>query len=102
MDDKFEKKELKKRSENLSEWYNDVVLKAELADYGPAKGSMVIRPYGYGIWENIQNVLNGWFKEYGVQNAYFPTFIPMNLLQKEKSHVAGFSPELWVVTEGGG
>lgn len=98
----FEKKELKKKSVNLSEWYNDVVIKAELADYGPAKGSMVIRPYGYGIWENIQKVMDSWFKEYGVQNAYFPMFIPMNLLQKEKSHVAGFSPELWVVTHGGG
>jgi prolyl-tRNA synthetase len=102
MSENFEKKELKKKSENLSDWYNDVVLKAELADYGPAKGSMVIRPYGFGIWENIQSVLDGWFKEYGVQNAYFPTLIPMNLLQKEKSHVEGFSPELWVVTHGGG
>ncbi len=98
----FEKKELKKKSENLSDWYNDVVLKAELADYGPAKGTMVIRPYGYAIWEKIQETMNMWFKEYGVQNAYFPMFIPMGLLQKEKSHVKGFSPEFWVVTHGGG
>lgn len=102
MSEKFEKKELKKKSVNLSDWYNDVILKAELADYGPAKGTMVIRPYGYAIWERIQSTLDGWFKEYGVQNAYFPLFIPMNLLQKEKEHVSGFSPELAVVTHGGG
>lgn len=102
MADNFEKKELKKKSENLSDWYNDVILKAELADYGPAKGTMVIRPYGYAIWESIQKTMDAWFKEYGVENAYFPMFIPMSLLNKEKSHVAGFSPELWVVTQGGG
>lgn len=102
MQDKFEKKELKKKSENLSDWYSDVILKAELADYGPAKGTMVIRPYGYSIWENIQKTLDSWFKEYGIENAYFPLFIPMKLLNKEKSHIAGFSPELWVVTHGGG
>jgi len=102
MTNQFEKKELKKKSENLSDWYNDVVLKAELADYGPAKGTMVIRPYGYAIWEKIQSTMDAWFKEYGVQNAYFPMFIPMNLLQKEKSHVKGFAPEFWVVTHGGG
>ncbi len=102
MSDKFEKKELKKKSESLSDWYNDVVLKAELADYGPAKGSMVIRPYGYAIWEKVQATLDSWFKEYGVQNAYFPLLIPMSLLNKEKEHVKGFSPELAVVTHGGG
>jgi len=102
MSSQFEKKELKKKSENLSDWYNDVVLKAEIADYGPAKGTMVIRPYGYGIWENIQKTLDTWFKEYGVQNSYFPLFIPMSLLQKEREHVEGFSPELAVVTHGGG
>jgi prolyl-tRNA synthetase len=102
MTDKFEKKELKKKSENLSDWYNDVVLKAELADYGPAKGTMVIRPYGYAIWETVQKIMDSWFKEYGVQNAYFPLLIPMSLLSKEKEHVSGFSPELAVVTHGGG
>lgn len=102
MSDQFEKKELKKKSVNISEWYNDVVLKAELADYGPAKGTMVIRPYGYAIWENVQKSMDAWFKEYGVQNAYFPLFIPMSLLSREKEHVKGFSPELWVVTQGGG
>jgi prolyl-tRNA synthetase len=98
----FEKKELTKKSKNLSEWYNDVVLKAELADYGPAKGTMVIRPYGYAIWERVQSIMDAWFKEYGVSNAYFPLFIPMDLLRREKSHIKGFSPELWVVTHGGG
>lgn len=98
----FEKKELKKKSENISDWYNDVVLKAELADYAPVKGCMVIRPYGYAIWENIQAYLDKQFKSIGVQNAYFPLFIPMSFLQKEKEHVEGFSPELAVVTHGGG
>ena len=98
----FDKKELKKRSENLSDWYTDVVLKAELADYGPAKGTMVIRPYGYAIWEQIQEIFNKWIKAYGVENAYFPLFIPMSLFEKEKDHIKGFSPELAVVTHGGG
>lgn len=98
----FEKKELKKKSENVSAWYNDVLLKAEIADYGPVKGTMVIRPYGYSLWERIQDVFNGMIKPYGVGNAYFPMFIPMSLLEKEKTHVEGFSPELAVVTVGGG
>lgn len=98
----FEKKEVKKRSDNLSDWYTDITLKAELADYGPAKGTMVIRPYGYSIWERIQKVMNEWMGEYGVENAYFPMFIPHSLLEKEKDHIKGFSPELAVVTHGGG
>ncbi|MCX8009219.1 MAG: proline--tRNA ligase [Patescibacteria group bacterium] len=98
----FEKRELKKKSENISDWYNDVLLKAEIADYGPAKGTMVIRPYGYAIWERVQSILDGMFKAYGVQNAYFPLLFPYSLLEKEKAHVAGFSPELAVVTHGGG
>lgn len=98
----FGKKELKKKSENISDWYNDVVLKAELADYAPVKGCMVIRPYGFAIWESIQAYLDKQFKSIGVQNAYFPLFIPMSFLQKEKEHVEGFSPELAVVTHGGG
>ncbi len=98
----FEKKELKKKSDNISDWYNDVVFKAELADYGPVKGTMVIRPYGFALWQEVQDVMNRWFKEYGVENAYFPMFIPHSLLEKEKSHVEGFSPELAVVTVGGG
>jgi len=99
---KFEKKDLKKRSNNLSDWYTDVVQKAELADYGPAKGSMVIRPYGFALWERVQEIFNTWIKAYGVENAYFPLLIPMSLMEKEKSHVKGFSPELAVVTHGGG
>lgn len=98
----FEKKELKKKSVNLSDWYTDVVLKAELADYAPVKGCMVIRPYGYAIWETVQDVLNRMMKSRGVENAYFPLLIPHSLMEKEKEHVAGFSPELAVVTIGGG
>jgi prolyl-tRNA synthetase len=99
---KFGKKELKKKSDNMSDWYTDVVQKAELADYGPVKGTMVIRPYGYAIWENVQKIMDGMFKTDGVQNAYFPLFIPYSLMQKEKEHVAGFSPELALVTHAGG
>ena len=102
MKQQFEKKELKKKSENLSEWYTDVILKAELADYAPVKGMMVIRPYGYAIWEKVREVMNAYMKSAGVQNAYFPLFIPHSLLEKEKEHVKGFSPELAIVTIGGG
>lgn len=98
----FEKKELKKKSENLSEWYTDVILKAELADYAPVKGTMVIRPYGYALWEKVQEILNSMMRTKGVENAYFPLFIPHSLLDKEKEHVKGFAPELAIVTIGGG
>jgi prolyl-tRNA synthetase len=98
----FEKKELKKRSENLSDWYTDVILKAEIADYAPTKGCMVIRPYGFGLWEKVQEIMNPMMREAGVENAYFPLLIPLSLLEKEKEHVAGFSPELAIVTIGGG
>lgn len=98
----FTKKDLPKKSDNLSEWYNKVVIFAELADYGPAKGTMIFRPYGYAIWELIQQEMNRRMKEKGVENAYFPLFIPETLLKKEKDHVKGFSPELAVVTIGGG
>src|SRR3990167_8186066 len=98
----FEKKELKKKSENLSDWYTDVILKSELADYAPVKGTMVIRPYGYAIWEKVQEVMNAYMKSAGVGNAYFPLFIPYSLLEKEKEHIEGFSPELAIVTVGGG
>ena len=98
----FEKKELKKKSENLSDWYTDVILKAELADYAPVKGTMVIRPYGYALWEAVQEIFNRMMKTKGVENAYFPLFIPHSLLEKEKEHVKGFSPELALVTIGGG
>jgi prolyl-tRNA synthetase len=95
-------KQLTPKSENLSEWYNRVVLEAELADYGPAKGTMIFRPYGYAIWELIQQQLDRRIKAKGVDNAYFPSLIPQSLLNKEKQHIKGFSPELAVVTIGGG
>lgn len=91
-----------KRSEDYSRWYTDVIAAATLADYSPVKGCMVIRPYGYAIWENIQKYLDKMFKEVGVENAYFPLFIPESFLKKEKEHVEGFSPECAVVTHGGG
>ncbi len=90
------------RSEDYARWYTDVVQKAELADYSPVKGCMVIRPYGYTLWENIQAALDRRFKDTGHVNAYFPLFIPMSFLQKEAEHVQGFAPELAVVTIGGG
>lgn len=90
------------RSENFAEWYNQLVLKAELADYAPVRGCMVVRPYGWAIWENIQSALDQRFKATGHVNAAFPLFIPMSFLEKEKEHVEGFAPELAVVTIGGG
>lgn len=102
MNKQYEKKELKKKSENLSDWYTDVVLKAAIADYAPVKGCMVIRPYGYALWEAVQEALNRMMRSAGIENAYFPLFIPHSLLEKEKQHVAGFSPELAIVTIGGG
>lgn len=90
------------RSENFSEWYNQLILRAELADYSPVRGTMVVRPYGWALWENIQAALDRRFKETGHVNAAFPLFIPMSFLEKEKEHVEGFSPELAVVTIGGG
>src|SRR5687767_8236405 len=83
-------------------WYQDVCAQAELAENGPARGTMVIRPWGYGIWERCQALLDARFKREGVENAYFPLFIPMSYFEKEAEHVEGFSPELWVVTRGGG
>jgi prolyl-tRNA synthetase len=93
---------LSSRSENYSEWYNQLVLKTELADYAPVRGCMVVRPYGWSLWENIQAALDRRFKETGHQNAAFPLLIPMSFLEKEEKHVEGFSPELAVVTVGGG
>src|SRR5512136_793481 len=98
----FTTDKLPTRSENFSEWYNQIVLKAELSDYAPVRGCMVVRPYGWALWENIQAGLDRRFKETGHVNAYFPLFIPMSFLQKEAEHVKGFSPELAVVTVGGG
>jgi len=90
------------RAEDYSRWYNDIVQKAELAEHAPVKGCMVIRPYGYAIWENIQKRLDARIKETGAQNAYFPMLIPESFLNKEADHVEGFAPECAVVTHGGG
>ena len=88
--------------EDFPQWYTDVVLKTKLVDYGPVKGTMVIRPYGYAIWENIQKEMDARFKKRGVQNAYFPLLIPMSYFTKEAEHVEGFAPEVAVVTVAGG
>jgi prolyl-tRNA synthetase len=95
-------KEITPKSDDYSQWYLDVVLKAELADYGPVKGCMVIRPYGYALWENMQADMDRRIKETGHVNAYFPLFIPKSFLEREKDHVEGFSPECAWVTIGGG
>lgn len=89
-------------SQDVSAWYNEIVAKAELADNGPAKGTMIIRPYGWGMWELLQSQLDQRFKDTGHVNAYFPLFIPMSYLEREAEHVDGFAPELAVVTHGGG
>ncbi len=93
---------LTSKSEDFPKWYQDVVAKAELADNGPVRGTMVIRPYGYAIWERMQAELDRRIKDAGAQNAYFPLFIPESYLRKEAEHVEGFSPELAVVTHAGG
>jgi len=95
-------KKLTPRAEDFSAWYNDVVLRAELADYSPVRGCMVIRPEGYGIWERMQRALDDMFKATGHRNAYFPLFIPESFLRREAQHVEGFAPETAVVTRGGG
>jgi prolyl-tRNA synthetase len=86
------------KSENYSRWYTDVITKAELADYGPVKGTMIIRPYGFQIWENIKNIFDSEFKKTGHTNAYFPLFIPKSFLNKEADHVDGFAKECAIVT----
>jgi prolyl-tRNA synthetase len=95
-------KEITPKGDDYSQWYLDVVLKADLADYGPVKGCMIIKPYGYAIWEHMQRDMDRRIKETGHLNAYFPLFVPKSLLEKEKEHVEGFSPECAWVTIGGG
>jgi prolyl-tRNA synthetase len=90
------------QSEDFSAWYNEIVYRADLADLSPVRGSMVIRPYGYALWENIQAALDAMFKATGHENLYFPMLIPMSFFEREKEHVEGFSPELAVVTHAGG
>ena len=93
--------EITSMEDDFAQWYTDVVKKAELVDYGSVRGCMIIRPYGYAIWENIQRILDGMFKATGHQNVYMPMLIPESLLQKEKDHVEGFAPEVAWVTMGG-
>ena len=95
-------KQLTSRSEDFSAWYNEIIFRAELADHSPVKGSMVIRPWGYAIWENMQRALDDMFKQTGHQNVYLPLLIPMSFIEKEKDHIEGFKPELVVVTHAGG
>ncbi len=90
------------RSEDYSQWYLDIIAAADLAEYAPVKGCMIIKPYGYAIWEQVQKVLDEEFKTKGVQNAYFPLLIPEKLLKREEQHVEGFAPEVAVVTHAGG
>src|SRR5262249_50092144 len=90
------------QADDFPRWYQDVVAKAELADNGPVRGTMVIRPYGYAIWERMQADLDARIKAAGAENAYFPLFIPESYLRREAEHVEGFSPELAVVTIAGG
>ncbi|WP_405956644.1 proline--tRNA ligase [Streptomyces phaeochromogenes] len=90
------------RADDFPRWYQDLISKAELADNGPVRGTMVIRPYGYGLWERMQQEMDARIKEAGAQNAYFPLFIPQSYLTREAEHVEGFAPELAVVTHAGG
>ncbi|MEO7984924.1 MAG: proline--tRNA ligase [Gemmatimonadales bacterium] len=95
-------KALTPRATDFSAWYNELIARAELADYSPVRGCMVIRPNGYAIWEQMQRALDQMFKDTGHQNAYFPLFIPQSFLAREAQHVEGFAPETAVVTHGGG
>lgn len=95
-------KTLPGRNEDFSEWYNQLVIQSEMADYAPVRGCMVVRPYGWALWENISSYLDAEFKRTGHVNAAFPTLIPLSFFEKEKEHVEGFSPQLAVVTHGGG
>src|SRR5919197_1737947 len=99
---KAQTKALTPRAVDFSAWYNELVARAELADYSPVRGCMVIRPNGYAIWEQMQRALDQMFKDTGHQNAYFPLFIPQSFLSREAEHVEGFAPETAVVTHGGG
>ncbi len=99
--DKKMVKEITSMEDDFAQWYTDICKKADLIDYSSVRGCMIIRPYGYAIWENIQNILDTRFKELGHENVYMPMFIPESLLQKEKDHVEGFAPEVAWVTHGG-
>jgi prolyl-tRNA synthetase len=102
MAEKIDEKKVTPRSQDFAAWYNDIILRAELADYSPVRGCMVFRPDGFAIWEALRDELDRRLKATGARNAYFPIFIPQSFLQKEAEHVEGFAPELAVVTHGGG
>ncbi len=95
-------KKVTPRSQDFAAWYNDIILRAELADYSPVRGCIVFRPDGFAIWEALRDELDRRIKKTGARNAYFPLFIPQSFLHKEAQHVEGFAPELAVVTHGGG
>ena len=99
---KKENNEITARSKDYSQWYQDIIKEADLAEHGPIKGTMIIKPYGYAIWQMIQNILDEKIKSTGAENLYFPLFIPEKLLNKEKDHLEGFSPEIAAVTYAGG
>ncbi|MFH1171811.1 MAG: hypothetical protein V1778_04725 [bacterium] len=90
------------RAQDFSAWYQDVIRAADLAESGPVRGTMILKPDGYAIWENVQRILDAEFKKLGVRNAYFPSLIPESFLRREAEHVEGFAPEVAVVTHAGG
>src|SRR5574343_1461845 len=98
----FEEKSITSRAEDYNQWYLDIIEVADLAEHSPVKGCMIIKPYGYALWEKTQRILDDAFKKTGVQNAYFPLFIPERLLKREEAHVEGFAPEVAMVTHAGG
>ncbi len=98
----MDEKKMTTRTEDYNEWYLDVIAGADMAEHSPVKGCMIIKPYGYAIWERMQEVLNAEIKKTGVKNAYFPLFIPKSFLTKEENHVEGFAPEVATITEAGG
>src|SRR6267142_4799768 len=102
MAQKQDDKKVTPRSEDFAAWYNEIVLRAELADYSPVRGCIVFRPDGFAIWEALRDELDKRIKKTGARNAYFPQFIPKSFLEKEAQHVEGFAPEVAVVTHGGG
>ena len=102
MADKQDQKKVTPRSQDFAAWYNDIIIRAELADYSPVRGCIVFRPDGFAIWEELRDELDRRIKKTGARNAYFPLFIPQSFLQKEAQHVEGFAPEVAVVTHGGG